>query len=81
MRVTFEYNGSIVDIGTNLSLGGLDSSGLFASSDHGKIGVAVYERDIADQLKVSYRAGFYMKPSEARAMASALLSAATESKG
>lgn len=28
-----------------------------------------------------YKVGFFMKPSEARAMASAILSAATEAKG
>jgi hypothetical protein len=81
MKATFEHFGTIVDIGTGISLGERDTSNNIASgSPSGEIGVAIYQRDLVDAKCVRYVSGFFMKPSEARAMASAMLSAATEAR-
>jgi len=80
MRATFENYGTIVDVG-NIVFGGLDTSGNFGGAiTPNTVGLAVYQRKLDDQSIVEYKAGFHMKPSEARAMASAILSAATEAK-
>ena len=81
MRATFEHGGTIIDIG-NKVCDGLDTTGMCASSPScdDKVGFSLYTRDLMDPKQVRYVSGFFMKPSEARAMASAILSAATEAK-
>lgn len=82
MRATFEHGGTIVDIGNRIACDELDTTGLLASSPCVNDGVAIgiYQRELGNNKEVNYRVGFIMKPSEARAMASAILSAATEAK-
>lgn len=81
MRATFEHGGTIIDIG-NKVCDGLDTTGTCASSPAhpNHVGLSLYKRDFDDQSVVRYVSGFFMTPSEARAMASAILSAATEAK-
>lgn len=81
MKATFEHSGTIIDIGSGLVFGERDTNGNFGGAHSpNTIGVAVYQRDLADPSQIAYKVGFSMKPSEARAMASAILSSATESK-
>lgn len=81
MRATFEHGGTIIDIG-NKVCDGLDTTGSCASSPrrNDAVALSLYHRDMVDPKIVRYASGFFMKPSEARAMASAILSAATEAK-
>lgn len=80
MRATFENHGTIVDVG-NIEFGALDTSGNFGGSiNQNTVGLAIYQRKLDDHAVIEYKGGFQMKPSEARAMASAILSAATEAK-
>ena len=82
MRATFEHAGNIIDIGSNIVGSELDTTqhNWASSTAPGTVCVAVYARDLVDPHIVRSRASFCMKSSEARAMASALLSAATEAK-
>lgn len=82
MRATFEHHGTIIDIGNRLAIDELDTTGTMGSSpsDGGSVAIGIYQRALGDEKTISYRSGFFMKPSEARAMASAILSAATEAK-
>lgn len=81
MRATFEHYGTIIDIGNKLAIDELDTTGQIASSPVADgVAIGIYQRALGDEKTVNYRAGFIMKSSEARAMASAILSAATEAK-
>lgn len=81
MRATFEHGGTIVDIGNRIACDELDTTGLFASSPvGGGVAIGIYQRQLGAEKTVNYLVGFFMKPSEARAMASAMLSAATEAR-
>lgn len=82
MRATFEHGGTIIDIGNRIACDELDTTGQFGSSSapSGEVAIGIYQRDLADAKTVNYRSGFTLKSSEARAMASAILSAATEAK-
>ncbi len=80
MRVTFENHGSIIDIG-EISCGSLDTSGTFGGSYQPNIvGIALYQRKLDDSAIVEYKGSVGLQPSQARAMASVLLSCATETK-
>lgn len=81
MKAIFEHSGTVIEIGNGIVLGERDTTGRFSGSTHpGAIGVAVYQRALDDQQKLEYRAGFHVSHSEARAIASMLLSAATAAK-
>lgn len=81
MRATFEQFGVIFHIGNDLSGTELDTtdtmSGCYSPQS---VCIAIYQRDIDNQKVIRHRTSVHMKPSEARAMASALLSAATEAR-
>ncbi len=78
MRVTIENHGSIIDIG-DISAGSLDTSGGFAGSgNQNTVGFALYHRRLDNQQIIDYKGSLELTPSQARAMASVLLSAATE---
>lgn len=82
MKATFEMGGTIIDIGQSkeLSFGERDTTGQYGSQQpDGNVCIALYQRDLHSS-DVRYKAGLSLKPSEARAIASALLSAATEVK-
>lgn len=81
MRATFEHSGTIIDIGNRIACDELDTTGSFSSSPVADgVAIGMYQRELGNEKVVNYRVGFFMKPSEARAMASAILSAATEAK-
>ena len=82
MRATFQNGSTIIDIGNRICCDELDTTGGLASSavSPDMVALSVYTRDMVDEKIVRYVSGFFMKPSEARAMASAILSAATEAK-
>lgn len=82
MRATFEHGGTIIDIGNRIACDELDTTGQFGSSPavSDAVAIGIYQRELGNDKIVNYRSGFILKSSEARAMASAILSAATEAK-
>jgi hypothetical protein len=83
MKAQFENGGQIFHIGNGMSCCELDTTGGVGSSacapNH--VAIGIYQRDLVDRNIIRYVSGCVLTQSEARAMASALLSSATEAKG
>lgn len=81
MKATFENHGTIIDIGTGLVCGERDTTGGFSGAyAPNTVGLVFYQRGLDDEKAIYYKGSVSMTSSEARAMASAMLSAATELK-